>query len=119
MKAVTIKDGVYRFTANLETSDIGLFEGIWPIPDGVSLNSYFVQGEKGALVDLVCDWDGTPIQIENQMKEMSFSVADVDYIVLNHMEPDHTSWLPHLMAQKPDIKIICTPKGGQTCQIFL
>jgi anaerobic nitric oxide reductase flavorubredoxin len=118
MKAVTIKDGVYRFTANLETSDIGLFEGIWPIPEGVSLNSYFVQGEKGALVDLVCDWDGTPIQIENQMKEMSFSVADVDYIVLNHMEPDHTSWLPHLMDQKPDIKIICTPKAAKLVKSF-
>lgn len=118
MHAVTIKEGVYRFAANLTEDDLDLFEGIWPIPHGVSLNSYFVRGDKGALVDLVCDWDGTPIQIEDQMKEASFSVADVDYVVLNHMEPDHTSWLPHLKKKNPNIKIVCTPKASKLVESF-
>lgn len=116
--AHTVKPGVYRYVANLEEEDLDLFEGIWPIPHGVSLNSYFVQGDKGALIDLVCDWDGTPVKIVDQMKETSFSVQDVDYVVLNHMEPDHTSWLPHLCKENPRIVVYCTEKASKLVKAF-
>ncbi len=116
--AITLKEGVYRFIANLEEEDIDLFEGIWPIPHGISLNSYFIQGDKGALVDLVCDWEGTPVKITDQMEGASFSLKDVHYAVLNHMEPDHTSWLPHLLKKNPDITIVCTEKAAKLVKSF-
>ena len=53
MKAVKISDGIYHLGANIKNGD--LFEGLWPIPDGVSLNSYLVRGEKTALIDMMRD----------------------------------------------------------------
>jgi len=48
MKAVKITDGIYCLPVNLESYQ--LFEGMWPMPNGISLNSYIVQGEKTALI---------------------------------------------------------------------
>jgi flavorubredoxin len=60
MKAQLISDGVYCLHADIHTND--LFEGIWPIPKGVSLNAYIVKGEKVAIIDLVSDWADAPKQ---------------------------------------------------------
>ena len=51
MKAIEMVDGIYRLGANIEGDY--LFEGIWAVPDGVSLNSYVVVGEKKVLIDTV------------------------------------------------------------------
>ena len=53
MNAVKITDGIYCLPVNLESYQ--LFEGMWPMPNGISLNPYIVQGEKIALIDLLED----------------------------------------------------------------
>ena len=58
MKTTVVTDGVYRLSANV-SSDI-LFEGMWPLPYGMSMNSYIVKGKESAIIDGVCDWDGVP-----------------------------------------------------------
>lgn len=55
MKKIKIANGIHMLTMNVE--DI-LFEGIWEIANGVTLNSYIVQGEKTAIIDGVINWDG-------------------------------------------------------------
>ncbi len=75
-------EGIYRLGANVKNGD--LFEGLWPIPDGVSLNSYIVQGEKTALIDLVKDWDNAPSKLEDQLKSININIENIDYLVLNH-----------------------------------
>lgn len=65
MKAYPISDSVWALHADIETED--LFEGIWPIPFGVSLNSYVVKGDKVALIDLVRDWCEAPRELEAQL----------------------------------------------------
>ena len=57
MKMTQVTDGIFRMSANIENI---LFEGIWEIPNGVAMNSYVVKGDKAAIVDGVCDWDGVP-----------------------------------------------------------
>ncbi len=57
MSISKVTDGIYKLTTNVE--DV-LFEGLWDIPDGVSLNSFVVKGEKTALIDGFCGWDGVP-----------------------------------------------------------
>ena len=54
MKILKVADGIHMLTMNVE--DI-LFEGIWEIGNGVTLNSYIVQGEKTAIIDGVIGWD--------------------------------------------------------------
>lgn len=109
MKAYTISDSVYCLHADIETDD--LFEGIWPIPHGVSLNSYLVRGDKIALIDLVRDWVGAPKQLEAELSSIGVALKDIDYLVLNHMEPDHTGWLSEFRAINPRAEILATPKG--------
>jgi len=109
MKAHRISDAVYALHADVRTED--LFEGIWPIPDGVSLNSYLVKGDKIALVDLVRDWGGAPAALESGLSQAGVKLADVDYLILNHLEPDHTGWLADYKRLNPKVKILATAKG--------
>ena len=113
-----MKDGILFFTANLYEEDIELFEGFWPVPHGVSINSYLVKGEKSALIDLSYDGASAKEQISAQLKEAGVDLATVDYLVLNHLEPDHTGTLPELLAINPGIEIICTEKAAKLVAAF-
>lgn len=116
MKAVEIAPDIYRVSVDIGSRD--LFEGIWPIPDGVSLNSYVVKAEKTALIDLVKDWDGAVDEISSQMDSIGVPLRDVDYLIINHMEPDHTGWLREMKAQNPHMRILCSKKAVPLVSAF-
>jgi len=116
MKAFPISDRIYALHADVKTED--LFEGIWPIPDGVSLNSYLVKGDKIALIDLVRDWGGATAALESELSQAGVKLADVDYLVLNHLEPDHTGWLAEYRRLNPKVQIISTAKGVELVKSF-
>ncbi|MGL1891902.1 MAG: FprA family A-type flavoprotein [Spirochaetaceae bacterium] len=116
LKSNKIADGIYQLGSNINNGD--LFEGMWPIPEGVSLNSYVVKGEKIAIIDLVDDWDNAPENLLKQLKSIDVNPEDIDYIVLNHLEPDHTGWLNGFLKESKDIEIITTPKGEKMLRSF-
>lgn len=116
MKLHPITDRIYALHADIKSED--LFEGIWPIPYGVSLNSYLVRGEKIALIDLVRDWAGAPGELAGQLASIGLSLGDIDYLVLNHMEPDHTGWLLEFKEVNPDAQIVSTAKGLDLVRSF-
>ncbi len=109
MKASAITESISAIHADIETSD--RFEGIWLIPHGVSLNSYIVRGEKTALIDLARDWSGSIASLEEQLKSVGASFESVDYLILNHLEPDHTAFITELRKRNPNAEIISTAKG--------
>ncbi len=109
MKSNKIAEGIYQIGSNINNGD--LFEGLWPIPDGVSLNSYIVKGEKTAIIDLVDDWDNAPKNLLEHLKSIDVNPEEIDYIVLNHLEPDHTGWFNGFLKESKDTKIVTTPKG--------
>lgn len=116
MKAYPISDSVFCLHADIKTDD--LFEGIWPIPEGVSLNSYVVKGEKIALIDLVRDWTDAPKQLEAELASLGISFKDINYLILNHLEPDHTGWLREFKNINPNIEILSTAKGIELVKTF-
>jgi flavorubredoxin len=116
MKAHMIGDRIFALHADVETDE--LFEGIWPIPEGVSLNSYLVKGDKVALIDLVRDWGGAPAALEAGLAQAGVAISDVDYLVLNHLEPDHTGWLADFRRLNPKVEIIATAKGIELVKSF-
>jgi flavorubredoxin len=116
MKVPLISDSVYCIHADIETSD--LFEGIWPIPQGVSLNSYVVRGEKIALIDLIRDWSEAPRQVEEALSAIGIGFDRIDYLILNHLEPDHTGWLREFRERNPRAEIIATSKGINLVKSF-
>ena len=84
-----------------------LFEGLWPLPNGVSYNSYLIVDEKVCLIDTVeADFF---IQFIENLHEV-LEDRKIDYLVINHMEPDHSGSLTLLKQFYPDIKIIGNKK---------
>ena len=116
MRIHKISDRVYAIHADIKSDD--LFEGIWPIPYGVSLNSYIVMGEKIAVIDLVRDWVGAPAEFSMQLASIGLEAKDIDYLVLNHLEPDHTGWLAEFKALNPHVEILATAKGIELVKSF-
>ena len=84
-----------------------LFEGLWPIPYGVSYNSYIVADEKIALIDTV--ESGFEEEFISNIKE-SVGNRKIDYLVVNHMEPDHSSLISFMLGQYQDLKILANSK---------
>jgi anaerobic nitric oxide reductase flavorubredoxin len=95
------------FWVGVNDSDTPLFEGLWSIPEGVSYNSYLIKGsEKTALIDSVHEK-----KAQEHFEKIS-QIADpskIDYLIVNHMEPDHTSAIPAFLQKAPDAQIVYTP----------
>ncbi len=95
---------------------LSLFENLYPIPNGVSYNSYLVKDEKNVLLDTV-DHAIAPIFIENL--EYALNDKKLDYIIVNHMEPDHCATLETVVQMHPEAKIIGNAKTlGMIKQFF-
>ncbi len=86
---------------------LAMFEGVYSVPKGVSYNSYLLLDEKTVLFDTVDAAVGT-VFFENV--EYALGERHLDYIVVHHMEPDHSATLEELVRRYPDVKIICNQK---------
>lgn len=80
-----------------------LFENMWPLPNGVAYNSYLIKDEKTALFDTVESTVGAGFV---SCVEQILDGRDLDYLVINHMEPDHSSEMTEILRRYPDVKII-------------
>jgi anaerobic nitric oxide reductase flavorubredoxin len=115
MKRLKIADSIHMLTMNVE--DI-LFEGIWEIANGVTLNSYIVQGEKTAIIDGVVNWDGALETLFKSLEEIGVDPQSIDYLIVNHMEPDHSGWISHFRKIKDDFTILCTDRAAKLVASF-
>ena len=100
-----ISDRIFYVGVNDDTKT--LFEGLWPLPYGVSYNSYVVADEKVALIDTVeHDFEG------DFLYNISEAIGDrqIDYLVVNHMEPDHSSLTAYMLDKYPEMKIVANAK---------
>ena len=100
-----ISDRIYSVGVN--DNDKALFEGLWPLPYGVSYNSYLVVDEKIALIDTV------EAGFEDDFLEnISQAIGDraIDYLVVNHMEPDHSSLVGYMLDKYPGLQIVANAK---------
>ena len=84
---------------------IQLFENVYPIPRGVAYNSYVILDEKTVLVDTV-DRSVTGQFFENLTAVLDG--RDLDYLIVNHMEPDHSSAISEVLVRYPNAKVVCT-----------
>ncbi len=84
---------------------VSRFENLFPIPRGVSYNSYLLLDEKTVLFDTADESVGR-LFFENL--EYSLDGRALDYLVIHHMEPDHCSLLGDVMRRHPSVKLVCT-----------
>ena len=86
---------------------LALFESVYPIPKGVSYNAYLLKGEKTALIDTV---DRSVADIFAENLRYALDGRQLDYIIVNHMEPDHAATLQQTANAYPDAKIVINIK---------
>ena len=92
-----------------------LFEGLWPLPNGVSYNSYLIDDEKVCLIDTV------EVDFFAQFIEHIHEVIGeraIDYLVINHMEPDHSGSIALIKKYYPNIQIVGNKKTFQMMEGF-
>jgi anaerobic nitric oxide reductase flavorubredoxin len=106
-ESIEITPGVHWIGVNDRTTD--LFEGMWPITgDGVAYNSYLIHDRKPAIIDLT-----KALKTEDLLRRIAglTDIAAIEYIILNHMEPDHTGALKDFARLAPKATFLCTEKA--------
>ena len=99
----------------LKDRQLDLFEGQYPIPDGITYNSYIIEDEKMTLLDtgdghFVKEWIAEVKQICNDRK--------LDYLIISHIEPDHSGCIKELVEMYPDITLVGNDKTFTYLQQF-
>ena len=92
-----------------------LFENVYPIPRGVSYNSYLLLDDVTVLFD-TCDAAVATQFLENL--EAALYGRALDYIVVQHMEPDHAATLGDVLLRHPEATVVCTAKAAQMMEQF-
>ena len=88
--------------------NIDLFEGIYKVPRGMSYNSYVIMDEKIAIMDTV-DGEFTEAWFDNLKREIGDKKPH--YLIVQHMEPDHSANVIHLLERYPEIILVATAKA--------
>ena len=114
MLPIEIKPDVYWIGVNDRTTD--LFEGLWPITqEGVSYNAYLINDEKTAIIDLAKAFKTD--EFFDQVDQVT-DISQLDYVVVNHMEPDHSGILRTLRRMAPQATILGTEKTRAMLESF-
>jgi len=100
-KPLEIVNDVYYVGVNDRTKH--LFENLWPLPHGISYNAYIIDDEKRALIDTV---DVCYSDLFFQKVTAVLGDKPIDYLIINHMEPDHSGSIGLLISRYPDIQIV-------------
>ena len=95
---------------------LAMFEGVYSVPKGVSYNSYLLQDEETVLLDTV-DKAVHHRFIENLIHALGGKA--VDYLIVQHMEPDHSAGICDLLTRYPDMTIVCNAKTVAFIKQFL
>ena len=95
------------YSVGVNDTDKVLFEGLWPLPYGVSYNSYIVVDQKVALIDTV--EAGFEDEFLVNIAE-AIGNRQIDYLIVNHMEPDHSSLVGYMLERYPDLMIVANAK---------
>ncbi|MGV8025333.1 MAG: FprA family A-type flavoprotein [Anaerolineaceae bacterium] len=114
MKPIALSDGIFWIGVNDSTTQF--FEGLWSIEkEGISYNSYLIKDEKSALIDLCKDSTGA-LLMENI--KACIDLRQLTYLVVNHMEPDHSGAIKELLEIAPQITILGSEKTRDMLRSF-
>lgn len=108
-----INDDIYYLGAS--DRRIELFENVYPVSQGMSYNSYLIMDEKTCLMDSVDE------SVRGQFLEnlkYALNGKNLDYMVVQHMEPDHCSIVPELFRMYPDMKLVASLQAFKMMENF-
>ena len=106
------KDLIYVGASDRRTA---LFENVYPIPRGVSYNSYLLRDEKTVLMDTA---DSVVREQYFENVAAALDGRQLDYLVVNHMEPDHAALIADLLLRYPETTVVTSAKAAQMMEQF-
>ncbi len=113
MKKIQVKEKVFYIGVNDRKKH--LFENNWPLPNGVAYNSYIIVDEKTAVIDTL--EFGSKDDYLDTIKD-HLNGKTLDYLIVNHMEPDHSSMIGVLLKFYPEIKIVGNNKTFKMLEAY-
>jgi flavorubredoxin len=113
MMKINISENIYWLGANDRRKN--LFENMWPLPNGVAYNSYLIVDEKTALIDTL-ECSVADDYIDRIVAHLQG--RKLDYLIINHMEPDHAGMIGTLVRTYPDLKIVGNKKTFKMLENF-
>ncbi len=114
MKPIEIRPLIYWVGVNDRHTE--LFEGLWSIRnEGVSYNSYLINDQKKVIIDLCSKM--TTDELFDQIGEF-FNPSEIDYVVMNHLEPDHSGSIKMLLQVAPNVTILGSAKMKEMLASF-
>lgn len=109
-----ISEGIYW--VGIRDWNRRLFDALIPLPKGTTYNAYLIIGEgKKALIDTVNP--GFEKEFEEKIRKVVVP-SEIDYVIMNHAEPDHAGAIPHIMSIDNKAKLITSSKGAKMAQTF-
>jgi flavorubredoxin len=109
-----ISKGVYWVGAR--DWDRRLFDALIPLPQGTTYNAYLIKGrDKSALIDTVNP--GFEKELEERIGQL-MDPHQLDYLIMNHAEPDHAGAVPHILALSANARLVTTEKGAKMAQVY-
>jgi len=109
-----ISEGVYWVGA--KDWNRRLFDALIPLPRGTTYNAYIVIGtDKKALIDTVNP--GFEKELEEKIRNV-IDPNEIDYVIMNHAEPDHAGTIPYIMSKNKKAKLVTSNKGAKMAQTF-
>ena len=103
--AYKVTDGIWWIGGN--ERKMSVFEGAIPMKDGMAYNSYFIDDEKTVVLDTV-DMSVAKVFYENV--DYMLKGRPLDYVIVNHVEPDHSASLEDLIMRHPEAKVVGSKK---------
>lgn len=92
-----------------------LFENMWPLPNGVAYNCYLIKDEKTALVDTI--ESGVSTEFVDKVEEL-LEGRTLDYLIINHMELDHSGEIKAIIQRYPNVKIVGNSKTFKVVEAY-
>lgn len=112
--AISLTDNIYWVGVNDRLTH--LFESLWPLPRGVVYNSYVIRDDKTAVIDALKPI--TPTSYLKDIRELIGSGRQLDYLVVNHMEPDHSGGVKLLKEAYPNLQIVANRRTTKFLREF-
>ena len=104
------------FSVGVKDWNRKLFDSLIPLPQGTTYNSYLITGkEKTALIDTVNP--GFEKELVDRINEIS-DVKNLDYLIMNHAEPDHAGSIPYILEMNKKIVLVTSEKGAKMANTF-
>ncbi len=114
MKIIELAENI--FFCGEKDKDRTLFDQLIPLPEGTTYNSYFIKGsQKSALIDTIYP-PKIPLLLE---KLAEADIEEIDYIISNHAEQDHSGAIPALVAKYPNAKIVTNERAKENIKSML